>query len=303
MNTPIQQPQSYTDFQSLAKLRTQARDDSQGALRVVAQQFESLFLGMMVKSMRDASIGDQLFDSNAQNTYLEMYDKELSLSLSSQGGIGLADTIVRQLSQNLPTGTESPAATQSTRPFNRDEYLIHKSVPLSPASAPIVESPEPAERFETAEQFVKELWPLAQQAADKLGVEPKVLISQAALETGWGKRIIDVAEGQSSYNLFNIKADHRWSGERATVATLEYKNGIAVQQQASFRSYGSYAESFQDYVDFVTRSPRYSEALNKAADAEGYIDALHKGGYATDPDYAAKIKAIMGQALLAESEV
>ena len=79
MNTPIQQPQSYTDFQSLAKLRIQARDDSQGALRAVAQQFESLFLGMMVKSMRDASIGDQLFNSNAQNTYLEMYDKELSL--------------------------------------------------------------------------------------------------------------------------------------------------------------------------------------------------------------------------------
>lgn len=300
MNTPIQQPQSYTDFQSLAKLRTQARDDSRGALHTVAQQFESLFLGMMVKSMRDASIGDQLFDSNAQNTYLEMYDKELSLSLSSQGGIGLADTIVRQLSQNLPAGAESPAAAQPVRPFNRDEYIVHKPISLSSASIPIVKKPESIERFETAEQFVKALWPLARQAADKLGVEPKVLISQAALETGWGKRIIDVADGQSSYNLFNIKADHRWSGERTTVATLEYKDGIAVQQQASFRSYGSYAESFQDYVDFVTHSPRYSEALNKAADAEGYIDALHKGGYATDPDYAAKIKAIMGQPLLAD---
>ncbi len=287
MNTPIQQPQSYTDFQSLAKLRIQARDDSQGALRAVAQQFESLFLGMMVKSMRDASIGDQLFNSNAQNTYLEMYDKELSLSLSSQGGIGLADTIVRQLSHNLSNDAESPAMIQSTRP-------------LSSASTPIVKKTESAERFETAEQFVKALWPLAQQAADKLGVEPKVLISQAALETGWGKRIIDISDGQSSYNLFNIKADRRWSGERATVATLEYKDGIAVQQQASFRSYGSYAESFQDYVDFVTHSPRYSEALNKAADAVGYIDALHKGGYATDPDYAAKIKAIMGQVLLAD---
>lgn len=300
MNTPIQQPQSYTDFQSLTKLRTQARDDSQGALRTVAQQFESLFLGMMVKSMRDASIGDQLFDSNAQNTYLEMYDKELSLSLSSQGGIGLADTIVRQLSQNLPAGAELPDAAQAARPFNRDEYIIHKPISLSSNSIPIVKKTESIERFETAEQFVKALWPLAQKAADKLGVEPKVLISQAALETGWGKRIIDVADGQSSYNLFNIKADHRWSGERTTVATLEYKDGIAVQQQASFRTYGSYAESFQDYVDFVTHSPRYSEALNKAADAEGYIDALHKGGYATDPDYAAKIKAIMGQPLLAD---
>ncbi len=299
MNTPIQQPQSYTDFQSLTKLRAQARDDSEGALRTVAEQFESLFLGMMVKSMRDASIGDQLFDSNAQNTYLEMYDKELSMSLSSQGGIGLADTIVRQLSQNASASSSAEAA-EAVSTFNLDSRSIPRLTPTTSASPLVDETRRAVEDFETPQQFVESLWPLAQQAADKLGVAPKVLLSQAALETGWGKRIIESGEGESSYNLFNIKADHRWSGPRVTVSTLEYEGGIPVQQRATFRSYSSYAESFQDYADFVLNSPRYGEAVAKAADAEGYIDALHQGGYATDPEYANKIKAIMGQVLLSE---
>ncbi len=300
MNAPIQQPQSYTDFQSLTRLRSQARDDAEGALRTVAEQFESLFLGMMVKSMRDASIGDQLFDSNAQNTYLEMYDKELSMSLSSQGGIGLADTIVRQLSQHASDSSSSAEAAKAVSPVNLDSLTIQRLTPTASAPPLAAETRRVVENFETPQQFVAGLWPLAQQAADKLGVAPKVLLSQAALETGWGKRIIENGEGESSYNLFNIKADHRWSGPRVTVSTLEYEGGIPVQQRATFRSYGSYAESFRDYADFVLNSPRYGEAVAKAADAEGYIDALHQGGYATDPEYANKIKAIMGRALLAE---
>ncbi|MCF6219114.1 MAG: flagellar assembly peptidoglycan hydrolase FlgJ [Gammaproteobacteria bacterium] len=299
MNAPIQQPQSYTDFQSLTRLRSQARDDAQGALRTVAEQFESIFLGMMVKSMRDASMGDQLFDSNAQNTYLEMYDKELSMSLSSQGGIGLADTIVRQLSQSALASSSAEAA-ETASPFSLDSLPIQRLTPATSVPPPAVEARKSVEHFATPQQFVESLWPLAQQAADQLGVAPKVLLSQAALETGWGKRIIASSEGESSYNLFNIKADHRWSGPRVTVSTLEYEGGMPVQQRATFRSYGSYAESFQDYADFVLNSPRYGEAVAKAANAEGYIDALHQGGYATDPEYANKIKAIMGRALLTE---
>jgi len=302
MTAPVYQPQSYTDFQGLSKLKTEARDDSQAAIRTVAEQFESIFIGMMMKSMRDASIGDQLFDSNAQNTYLEMYDKELSISLSSQGGIGLADTIVRQLS---PPSSNTAALQDSNekRPFNRAEYTIYPPMTMAHDAPNKMDQPNAAAGFESPEQFIEELWPLAQQAAEQLGVDPKVLVSQAALETGWGRRVIQNSDGSSSYNLFNIKADSRWSGAQTTVSTIEYDGMIPVRQQANFRVYSSYEESFRDYVNFITQSPRYGEALVKAHDAGGYVDALQQGGYATDPDYADKIKDIMQRNLFVKNDV
>ena len=302
MTAPVYQPQSYTDFQGLSKLRTEARDDSQAAIRTVAEQFESIFIGMMMKSMRDASIGDQLFDSNAQNTYLEMYDKELSISLASQGGIGLADTIVRQLSPSS-SNTVTMQEGDEKRPFNPAEYTIYPPMTMPRAVPNKVDQPDATAGFDSPEQFIEELWPLAQQAAAQLGVDPKVLLSQAALETGWGSRVIQNSDGSSSYNLFNIKADGRWSGAQTTVSTLEYEGVIPVRQQANFRAYDSYEESFKDYVNFITQSPRYGEALVKAHDAEGYVDALQQGGYATDPDYADKIKDIMQRNLFVKNDV
>ncbi len=299
MTTPIYQPQSYTDFQGLSQLKSQAKDDSDGALRTVAEQFESIFIGMMMKSMRDASIGDQLFDSNAQNNYMDMYDKELSMSLSSKGGIGLADTIVRQLSQSRSAASEKQTL---------DAVQLNRSPSNIPTRLPISNVPEKTvsvttTRFESPEQFVEALWPLAQQSGKELGVEPKVLISQAALETGWGSRINQHADGKSSYNLFNIKADSRWSGDHVTVSTIEFQSGIPVQQSANFRAYSSYEESFNDYVNFISQSPRYGHALEKEQTASGYIEALQQAGYATDPHYADKVKNIMQREVMQVSDV
>ena len=143
----------------------------------------------------------------------------------------------------------------------------------------------------TPEGFVASIWPHAERAARELGVDPRALVAQAALETGWGKRHIKRDNGSSSHNLFGIKAAG-WSGERATTGTHEYVNGERRNEVASFRAYGSMVESFGDYVRMLKNSPRYQSALKAGADVRGFAQGLQRAGYATDPAYAAKIAAI-----------
>ncbi|WP_439134338.1 flagellar assembly peptidoglycan hydrolase FlgJ, partial [Pseudomaricurvus sp.] len=147
----------------------------------------------------------------------------------------------------------------------------------------------------TLESFKEHLLLLARKAAEALGVHGEVLLSQAALETGWGKHLIKDESGQNSYNLFGIKADSSWQGDKAVVSTLEYRDGVPVRERASFRAYSSFAESFQDYVSFIKNNSRYQEALKAASDAVEYVKGLQQAGYATDPKYADKIIGIVEQ--------
>ena len=146
--------------------------------------------------------------------------------------------------------------------------------------------------FSSSEAFSQQLYPAARQAASMLGVDPRLLLSQAALETGWGQRMISGNRGENSFNLFGIKADASWQGPKVWVDTLEYRDGVAVRERAAFRAYGSYEESFADYARFIREQPRYQEALRQAGTPRGYIQALQQAGYATDPDYARKVMAI-----------
>ncbi len=164
-----------------------------------------------------------------------------------------------------------------------------------PAAAPATElaSAAAADQFgqHTPEGFVASIWPHAEKAARELGVNPRALVAQAALETGWGRRNIKRANGDSSHNLFGIKATG-WKGERATTATHEYVDGQRRSETASFRAYASPAESFGDYVRMLKNSPRYQSALQAGTDVRGFARGLQQAGYATDPAYAAKIAAI-----------
>jgi len=143
----------------------------------------------------------------------------------------------------------------------------------------------------TPEGFVASIWPHAEKAARELGVDPRALVAQAALETGWGRRHIKRDNGSSSHNLFGIKASG-WKGESASAATHEYVDGQRQSQTARFRAYGSPAESFGDYVRMLKNSPRYQAALQAGSDVRGFAQGLQRAGYATDPGYAAKIAAI-----------
>lgn len=289
----IDMAQVYTDFSGLAALRAKAREDQDAALDQVSRQFESLFLQMMLKSMREASFGDGLLDSKQSEFYRDMYDKQIAMDMAASDGIGLADVLKRQLGKGID---------EQYRDLEPREYLgmpvipIRGDKPQAGAAKAAVDSVDGVGdiTFDGDPQtFLQALWPAAERAAGKLGLAPEALLSQAALETGWGRHVIRHRDGDSSHNLFGIKADSRWQGERVEVSTREYRDGVALNTRADFRAYGSYEQSFDDYVAFLQRNPRYRDALGKTEDPAAYFDALQKAGYATDPAYADKIKRIL----------
>lgn len=295
----------YADFQGMAGLRSRAQSNPQEVLKEVAGQFEALFLEQVMKSMRSASLGEGMFDSDQTKTFQEMWDKQLAKDLSSNGrGLGLADMLVRQL------GGQGAAPRSPDRGHAvRQAIGVSAGVTSGESADAVAEStPEAASgatrrvaerhddwRPESPEAFIRELWPRAQGAAAELGVAPEVLVAQAALETGWGRSVSRDADGSSSHNLFNIKADRRWDGDSVNISTLEYRDGVAVRERAAFRAYGSFEESFGDYVAFLRENPRYGDALANAGDPHAFVRELQEAGYATDPNYASKIGSILAR--------
>ena len=388
---------AFTDLNRLNNLKVGDRE-SDGNMRKVAQEFESLFLNEMLKSMRSANevLGkDNPLNTPAAKQYQEMYDQQLSVTLSRQGGgIGLADVLMRQMSKNksavpgeaaattalTPQAKAPVAATSTDSPFVRSSgqrQLWASRVAIAPNAAEgghkndmamlnqrrlalptkltdrllagIVPSADPArstlntgavpgrtspgldavlkgsrqpmlsasgaqgrmqiygravaqpplapakQAFESPDAFVATMLPMAQQAADRIGVDPLYLVAQAALETGWGKSVMRQQDGSSSHNLFGIKATGSWQGAQARAITSEFKGGQMVKETADFRSYDSYQDSFHDLVTLLQSNNRYKEVLNAADKPEQFVRELQKAGYATDPEYASKISQIAKQ--------
>ncbi|MHC8321687.1 flagellar assembly peptidoglycan hydrolase FlgJ [Pseudomonas sp. GB2N2] len=399
---------SYSDLNRLNQLKVGDKN-SDGNMRKVAQEFESLFLGEMLKSMRKAT--DTLGEDNPLNTpaakqYQEMYDQQLAVSMSRQGGgIGLADVLMRQMSKNKPlapgeaeaastakqeaakaavqtpiaAGTvalngplsrvngERPLwASRSVRspqangdgthrndmallnqrrlalPPKLADRLLAGLVPSATAATaamtkvnqtplperttltgsgplyngdwlPTAQAPTgaglqihgraiaqiplaPAKKaFSSADEFVNTMLPMAKEAAARIGVDPRYLVAQAALETGWGKSVMRQQDGTSSHNLFGIKANSSWEGGSARAITSEFRNGAMVKETAEFRSYDSYKDSFHDLVTLLQSNNRYQDVLKSADKPEQFVRELQKAGYATDPDYASKISQIAKQ--------
>lgn len=283
-------PHVYTDLSGLQSISRLGRENSAAGLRKVAEQFESLFINMMLKEMRQSHaslFADNYLSSNEMDIHQQNYDNQISMHLAGAGGIGLADTLHRQMMQRFDVKHDAPAPP--VRPSRLVEpSLVSARVPRE-VPTPVRQQPT----FQSPEDFVEQLMPLARVAAHRLGVDPQALIAQSALETGWGERISRHSDGSSSHNLFGIKADSRWSGERVSVNTLEYRDGIARQERASFRAYGSFEESFTDYVQFLENNPRYADALNATHDSNEFLQRLQDAGYATDPEYASKIHGVM----------
>jgi len=277
MHNELSNAGMYTDMSGLAKLRAQASQKSPEANKEVARQFEALFIQTMLKAMRQASQLGETTDGEQTRFYQDMYDKQIALDLARKDGIGLAAIIERQLAGPVAADAvlQAEAMPQITRKSTQNT-----PVPWMPASQ---------------EAFIQELWPHAEKSAKELGVSADVLIAQAALETGWGKKMIHDPQGGNAFNLFGIKANKFWQGEHINVPTIEYRDGIAQREHASFRSYASLSESMDDYVTFLQQNPRYQQALEKAGNSEGFLMELQQAGYATDPAYAEKISNIMNR--------
>jgi len=247
---------SIVDLQGLGQLR----HDQPGALEQAAQQFESLIIGMMLKTARDAQLAEGLFDNSQSRQYLELMDQQVALELAQTGGFGFSEMIMDQLGATQPEAQSFQAAT-------------------------------PAD-------FMRELLPEARRVADTLGLDPKLLLAQAALETGWGQSLPRHADGRSSNNLFGVKAGPGWRGASVMQWTLENIDGVMTKQRDRFRAYASTAASFADYADLMTQSARYRPALTVSGDAEAYARQVASQGYATDPDYADKWLSIYRGALM-----
>ncbi|MDD9174548.1 flagellar assembly peptidoglycan hydrolase FlgJ [Aliivibrio sp. S2TY2] len=312
------------DVGGLDKLRKSAvsgdQESQDKALRAAAEQFESIFTQMLFKSMRNAndSFKSDMMSSDNQQFFEQMRDDQMATELSKKGSLGLADMIVAQLSASmnqeppvhngknleqdarmamrkaatdetlrLPVDYQYPAMSEAKKASQTESGSVaqlEKALAARPAQQP--------QKFDSPQQFVETMKPYAEKAAKALGIDSNVLIAQAALETGWGKKVIQNSV-DSSHNLFNIKADRSWQGDKIAKNTLEYHDNIAVTENAAFRSYDNYEESFSDFVRFLNQNPRYERALQQTESSESFIKGIHSAGYATDPNYTDKVMSVM----------
>ncbi len=355
------QARNALDLNGLNAIRQQSRDSDgeakQEALKEAAQQFEAIFMRMLLTSMRKAQEvleSDSPFNSQSTKFYRDMHDQQMAVELSSNGSLGLTDLIVRQLGGD--TGGFKPSSVlrndgnlllnntgdSTANTLDKDKQhntLVEKMLLDKKAITPDIDIPFAGHyqanvtnsanaaalfanndmskysnkddkqinnsrlnqqsvknstpivdhHFNEPKDFVSALIEPAQKVQQSLGVPFQVVIAQAALETGWGQKIIKDQHGSSSHNLFNIKADSRWAGDKVTKDTLEFEQGAMVKKAEPFRMYQSLSDSVDDYINFLSNNDRYQGALQKVNDVEQFLHSLQKAGYATDPQYAEKI--------------
>jgi flagellar protein FlgJ len=306
-------PINALDPRGVDKLKALSKTKDPAALKAAAQQFEALFLQMVLKSMREATPREGLFDSDQSRMYESLLDQQLAQVLSSKKGTGLAEVIERQLRRasdpeaSFPDGLPLSAPTRS---YLLESLGKHSSqlAAASPASATKLApagdatlgntladiARGAADVPENVRNFVNRFLPEASQAASAAGIPPAFLLAHAALESGWGKSEPRFADGRPSYNLFGIKAGAQWSGERVVASTTEVIAGVAQRRDEPFRAYASYAEGFADYARLLSESPRYAGVVG-STDAAAFSAGLQKAGYATDPHYASKLQQVIAR--------
>ncbi|MCL2075722.1 MAG: flagellar assembly peptidoglycan hydrolase FlgJ [Betaproteobacteria bacterium] len=301
-----------SDVQSIHGLKGQLRTNREAGIREAAQQFEALFLQIMLKSMRETTDQDSIMDSDASRFFTGMLDEQLAKNLSKQGGLGLARMLEEQLSRRMnessqeeEIGNVRPAsiAARSVEvlpfaPKSLAAAMERASIARQTSVSPL--EPQGNNENLTPREFVRSMWPHAAEASRKTGIPPHFLIAHAALESGWGQRDIRNADGSASHNLFGIKAHGGWQGKSAEITTTEYVDGVPVKEKARFRSYDSYAEAFSDYARLLADNPRYGAVIGSQNGTE-FARRLQQAGYATDPRYAEKLSAIIEGATLRQA--
>nr|WP_314615794.1 flagellar assembly peptidoglycan hydrolase FlgJ [uncultured Pseudomonas sp.] len=207
----------------------------------------------------------------------------------------------RLLAGIVPSAGGTAAATNTAAVPVRDGQQVARAVAvpdngLRITGRAVAQPPlAPKKAFADSDEFVATMLPMAEQAAKRIGVDPRYLVAQAALETGWGKSVMRNSDGSSSHNLFGIKATGNWQGDSARAITSEFRDGQFVKETAAFRSYDSYQDSFHDLVSLLQNNSRYQDAVKSADKPEQFVQELQKAGYATDPNYASKISQIARQ--------
>lgn len=303
------------DSKGLESLKQSARQNSPDSLKAAAKQFEALFMNMIMKSMREATPQDGLFDNQQTKMYTSMLDQQMSQNMASRG-VGLADVLIRQLSSSqmstavTPDGADATKAVSDTTDLRAEilrnmaerNALAHQRSTAAHAlqsGAGVTSTASASSKPAHVQAFQDKVAAHAEEASRTTGIPAKFMLGQAALESGWGKRVIRTADGGSSYNLFGIKAGSNWKGKTVDAVTTEYVDGVAQKRVEKFRAYDSYADSFRDYAQLMRNNPRYEKVLANASDVKGFAQGLQRAGYATDPNYATKLTNIINRNLSA----
>lgn len=280
-----------SDVRGAEALRAKASSGDPESLRAAARQFEAVFIGQMLKTMRETRFStddDPFASSSSLKLYQEMFDQQVAQKMASGNGLGFANAMYAAMIRNAG-GTPNPGGVvDSNDP-------VQSGLPLHPESRPVPLPPLtnalPGSAASARQEFLETLRPHAEAVAESLGIPANFILAQAALETGWGKRQIVTEDGSNSYNLFGIKAGSNWNGAVAEQMTTEYQQGLAIKKTQTFRAYSGYEAAFQDYAELLKR--RYPQAAGAGDDAATFATGLEAGGYATDPAYAAKVQRVI----------
>ncbi|HAX20598.1 MAG TPA: flagellar assembly peptidoglycan hydrolase FlgJ [Hydrogenophaga sp.] len=287
MNTPgLSNQRLVSDPGSLNALKFSAGqegDKGKAALKETAKQFEALFMRELIKSMREATMKSGLLEGEGGNLGNDLLDQQFAVQLSGMPG-GLSGAIERQLSRQMAPAEPAAAADAA------------KAAPVANAS-PMASTVSRASGGTRQAGFVDQHSQAAAQVARESGIPASYMIGQAGHETGWGRSEIRHRDGSPSFNLFGIKATSAWKGKVAEITTTEYVNGTPRKTVAKFRAYDSYADSFRDYARLITKSPRYDQVMDQVGSVQGFASGLQKAGYATDPQYAAKLSRAINMTL------
>ena len=252
------------------------KGNDKAALKEAAKQFESLFMRELIKSMREATQKSGLMDGEGADLGTDLLDQQFAVQLSGLPG-GLSEAIERQLGKQM----QNNAAEQVGALPTPGEASTVGRASAGPRQAAFVDQHSQA----------------AAAVSRESGIPASYMIGQAGHETGWGKSEIRHADGTPSHNLFGIKATGGWKGKVAEITTTEYINGEPRKVTAKFRAYDSYADSFRDYASLIGNSPRYDKVMDQIGSVQGFASGLQKAGYATDPQYAAKLSRAINTTL------
>ncbi|MGP3590924.1 flagellar assembly peptidoglycan hydrolase FlgJ [Vagococcus sp. WN89Y] len=306
------------DTRSLDKLKLDVKSgDSEESIKAAAKQMEGLFVQMMLKSMREASFKGGIFDNQQSEMFTSMSDQQLAQNIADNGKMGFADLMVSQMLGKKTSATDNVTATQEIpleiSPASHKKPVQFAGVPMRlPEEMVRQTEDETARKVEETRAKASPVHELTEAAAGRgggfisrilapaievsrdSGIPHQLIVAQAALESGWGKREIQTSDGKPSHNLFGVKATANWDGETTEITTTEYKNGVKQKVKAVFKVYSSYSEALSDYTSLISNSPRYKNVRNTGS-AEQSAKALQSAGYATDPAYAKKLISIIHQ--------
>jgi flagellar protein FlgJ len=302
-STPISSAQDLVaDARSLSALKAGADKATPDTIRETAKQFESLFMRELLKSMREATMKSGMLDNAGSDLGTDLFDQQMSVSMSGQPR-GLSDLIAQQLSRQMgvemPGSTVGMANSTNLQPVKAPDTLTPKSSVGKLTASDMALTPVAPKKAPTSTQadFVSKHTDAANKIEKATGIPASFMLGQAGHETGWGKHQIKNKDGSNSFNLFGIKAGSSWTGKVAEITTTEYVNGVAQKKVAKFRAYDSFEDSFKDYARLISDSPRYAKARQQTQSVTAFATGLQKAGYATDPEYAAKLSRAINTTL------